>query len=92
MQVDEGNSGRENGGKSRMWTDRLQLVLKLGRMKMTVFSAVTYGVAASLAGLSELDSTLFIVGWAFVFFTQMVAHFLGELSIYLTYNFHPVMY
>ena len=61
-----------------MWRRKLQLLLKLGRMKMTVFSAVTYGAAARLAGLSNLDSALFISGWAFVFFTQMVAHFLGE--------------
>lgn len=56
-------------------------MLKLGRMKMTVFSAVTYGAAASLAGLRELDSTLFIAGWAFVFFTQLTAHFLGKMLI-----------
>lgn len=56
----------------------IQAILRLGRMKMTVFSAVTYGAAASLAGMSELDSGLFLAGWVFVFFTQMVAHFLGE--------------
>lgn len=65
----------------------LHLVLKLGRMKMTVFSAVTYGAAASLSGLSELDSTLFVAGWAFVFFTQMVAHFLGELGILMIHMY-----
>ncbi|CBJ28407.1 Flavoprotein Monooxygenase [Ectocarpus siliculosus] len=64
----------------------LKLVLKLGRLKMTVFSAVTYGTAASVANLalleagspSEFDAGLFLAGWAFVFFTQLVAHFLGE--------------
>lgn len=66
----------------------LKLVLKLGRLKMTVFSAVTYGTAASVANLalieagspSEFDAGLFLAGWAFVFFTQLVAHFLGEMS------------
>lgn len=66
----------------------LKLVLKLGRLKMTVFSAVTYGTAASMANLalieaagsdSEFDAGRFLQGWAFVFFTQMVAHFLGEV-------------
>ena len=64
----------------------LKLVLKLGRLKMTVFSAVTYGTAASVANLalleagaaSEFDVGLFLAGWAFVFFTQLVAHFLGK--------------
>lgn len=64
----------------------LKLVLKLGRLKMTVFSAVTYGTAASVANLvlveagaaSEFDAGLFLAGWSFVFFTQLVAHFLGE--------------
>lgn len=64
----------------------LKLVLKLGRLKMTVFSAVTYGTAASVANLvlaeagmaSAFDAGLFLTGWAFVFFTQLVAHFLGE--------------
>lgn len=63
---------------SKGWKRAMQLVLKLGRLKMTVFSAVTYGAAASLAGLGELDSGLFLAGWAFVFFTQMVAHYLGK--------------
>ncbi|CAM9168255.1 unnamed protein product [Scytosiphon promiscuus] len=64
----------------------MSLVLKLGRLKMTVFSAVTYGTAASLANLvlteagmtSRFDAGQFLAGWAFVFFTQLVAHFLGE--------------
>eukprot|EP00752_Nemacystus_decipiens_P013459 g11921.t1 len=64
----------------------LKLVLKLGRLKMTVFSAVTYGTAASVTNLalieagseSEFDAGLFLAGWMFVFFTQLVAHFLGE--------------
>lgn len=55
-----------------------RLILKLGRMKMTVFSAVTYAAAASLAYHDEFDAGLFLAGWAFVFFTQLVAHFLGE--------------
>lgn len=53
---------------------------------MAVFSAVTYGTAASVANLAlveagsaiEFDTGLFLVGWAFVFFTQLVAHFLGK--------------
>lgn len=56
---------------------------------MAVFSAVTYGTAASVANLvlveagsaTEFDAGLFLVGWAFVFFTQLVAHFLGTGSI-----------
>ncbi|CAM9819977.1 unnamed protein product, partial [Scytosiphon promiscuus] len=70
--------------------DALKLVLKLGRLKMTVFSAVTYGTAASMANLaladagmaSQFDARLFLTGWAFVFFTQLVAHFLGEYYDY----------
>lgn len=66
----------------------LKLVLRLGRLKMTVFSAVTYGTAASVANLAlieagsaiEFDAGLFLAGWAFVFFTQLVAHFLGKMS------------
>lgn len=53
---------------------------------MAVFSAVTYATAASVANLAlvgagstgEFDSGLFLVGWAFVFFVQLLAHFLGE--------------
>ncbi len=64
----------------------LKLALKLGRLKMTVFSAVTYGAAASIANLalveagaeSEFDPGLFLAGWALVFFNQLVAHFMGE--------------
>lgn len=59
----------------------LRLVLKLGRLKMTVFSAVTYAAAANLAvGLppNEFDAWIFLSGWLFVLFTQLVAHFLGE--------------
>jgi len=64
----------------------LKLVFKLARLKMTVFSAVTYGTAASVANLalieagseSEFDAGRFLAGWAFVFFTQLVAHFLGD--------------
>lgn len=65
-------------GVRRGWDHGLNMLLKLGRMKMTVFSAVTYGAGASVANLRELDSGLFLWGWAFVFFTQMVAHLLGE--------------
>ena len=56
----------------------VRLVLKLGRLKMTVFSAVTYATAASLVDPAEFNATRFLAGWAFVFFTQLVAHFLGE--------------
>lgn len=56
---------------------------------MTVFSAVTYGTAASVANLalieagmtSKFDAGLFLAGWAFVFFTQLVAHFLGKTTV-----------
>lgn len=69
----------------------LKLVLKLGRLKMAVFSAVTYGTAASVANLAlieadsatQFDAELFLVGWAFVFFTQLVAHFLGEDDMFI---------
>ncbi|CAN0385547.1 unnamed protein product, partial [Laminaria digitata] len=56
----------------------VRLVLKLGRLKMTVFSAVTYATAACLVEPSDFNATRFLAGWAFVFFTQLVAHFLGE--------------
>lgn len=60
------------------WAQALRFVAKLARLKMTIFSAVTYGVAASLTESDRFDPYLFFVGWTFVFFTQLVAHFLGE--------------
>lgn len=61
-----------------IWVNALRLLAKLGRLKMTVFSAVTYAAGASLAAPVHFDTGLFFAGWAFVFFTQLVAHFLGE--------------
>lgn len=60
------------------WTQALRFVAKLARLKMTIFSAVTYGVAASLVESDRFDPYLFFVGWTFVFVTQLVAHFFGE--------------
>lgn len=60
------------------WTQALRFVAKLARLKMTIFSAVTYGVAASLTESNRFDPYLFLVGWTFVFVTQLVAHFFGE--------------
>lgn len=59
------------------------VLLKLGRAKMTVISAVTYGAAVCVVGLRELETKSFLTGWAFVFITQMVAHFFGELVLYV---------
>lgn len=56
----------------------LRLVLKLARLKMTVFSAVTYAVASLVGSPGNFGGRLFFAGWAFVFFTQLVAHFLGQ--------------
>ncbi|CAM9340023.1 unnamed protein product [Hapterophycus canaliculatus] len=66
--------------------DNVKLVMKLARLKMTVFSAMTYATSASLANLAlaeagltkQFDTWMFLAGWAFVFSSQMVAHFLGK--------------
>lgn len=88
----------------RLFGDRaknaLKLVLKLGRLKMAVFSAVTYGTAASVANLAlveagstrEFDAGLFLVGWAFVFFTQLMAHFLGKEGVFVSDTFLEICY
>ena len=73
----------------------LRLVLKLGRLKMTVFSAVTYATAASLIEPADFNATRFLAGWAFVFFTQLVAHFLGEctpMHVFFVYPFTSQLY
>lgn len=58
------------------------LLVKLGRLKMTVFSAVTYSVAYSLEMHYDRIETLniphFLYGWLFVLLCQLSAHFLGE--------------
>jgi 1,4-dihydroxy-2-naphthoate octaprenyltransferase len=61
---------------------RSELLLKLGRLRMTVFSAVTYAAATTLAlehaPGSEFSFVLFIQGFFFMLFCQLTAHFLGE--------------
>jgi hypothetical protein len=58
------------------------LLVQLGRLKMTVFSAVTYSVAYSLEMHYDHNETLnisqFLYGWIFVLLCQLSAHFLGE--------------
>ncbi len=69
----------------------LSLLVKLGRLKMTIFSAVTYSTAYTLAFHHDLTTTQrnsidipqFLLGWLFVLFCQLSAHFLGE---YFDYN------
>lgn len=65
----------------------LQTLLSLARLKMTVFSAVTYSTAFSL-GLQLSDSAenlksnfpyaTFLLGYLFMFLCQLSAHLLGE--------------
>jgi 2-polyprenyl-6-methoxyphenol hydroxylase-like FAD-dependent oxidoreductase/1,4-dihydroxy-2-naphthoate octaprenyltransferase len=59
-------------------------ILKLGRLKMTVFSAVTYAAGASLAlslsssGYDQFSPWNFAWGYVFVLLCQLMAHFTGE--------------
>lgn len=63
------------------------MLAQLGRLRMTIFSAVTYSTAFSMALHYEFGSKLdsipfqtgtFLLGWAFILFCQLSAHFLGE--------------
>ena len=65
----------------------LSMLAQLGRLRMTIFSAVTYSTAFSMALHYEFGSKLdsipfqtgtFLLGWAFILFCQLSAHFLGE--------------
>eukprot|EP00040_Diaphanoeca_grandis_P034202 m.210983 g.210983 ORF g.210983 m.210983 type:complete len:803 (-) comp33097_c0_seq1:113-2521(-) len=63
--------------------EHVETTLKLARLPMTVFSAVTYGTATSMVRLdlstaTDFDVSLFVAGYVFMFSCQMVAHFLGE--------------
>jgi 1,4-dihydroxy-2-naphthoate octaprenyltransferase len=67
----------------------LSLLAQLGRLRMTIFSAVTYSTAFSLALHFDFGSKLdvipfqtsdFLFGWAFILSCQLSAHFLGEYS------------
>jgi hypothetical protein len=75
-----GNSSnfRGNGVST---SSKFQLLLQLGRLKMTVFSAVTYSAATTLAlhhTSSQLDPFKFVLGLAFMLSCQLTAHFYGE--------------
>ncbi|KAI9189495.1 hypothetical protein H9P43_000928 [Blastocladiella emersonii ATCC 22665] len=65
----------------------VKALMGLARLRMTIFSAVTYSTAATIGaaiGASALGSghglelPRFVLGWAFVLLCQLTAHFLGE--------------
>ncbi|PRP81745.1 hypothetical protein PROFUN_10845 [Planoprotostelium fungivorum] len=67
------------------WTSlkvQLSLIAKLGRLRMTIFSAVTYSVAFSIAlphdPSKQFPYFIFLSGWLFTLCCQLSAHFLGE--------------
>ncbi|CAM9385567.1 unnamed protein product [Choristocarpus tenellus] len=68
------------GAKRNGVWQRIEMILRLARLKMAVFSAVTYAAGATVAldSGSSFDAIGFLEGWAFVFLCQLVAHLLGE--------------
>jgi 4-hydroxybenzoate polyprenyltransferase len=61
--------------------NELALLMKLGRLKMTIFSAVTYSTCFTVGLHLDhmiLDCGTFLFGWSFVLLCQLSAHFLGE--------------
>jgi 1,4-dihydroxy-2-naphthoate octaprenyltransferase len=74
------------------WMQELTILSRLARLRMTIFSAVTYSVAYTLGMRcknnfnnfstkkygSEMNITEFLIGWAFVLCCQISAHLLGE--------------
>lgn len=65
-------------------------LFRLGRLNMTVFSAVTYAAGATLgleaareAGVAVgFDPATFVLGYLFTLSCQLGAHFLGEYYDY----------
>ena len=69
--------------KSNGILNEIQLLGKLARLRMTVFSAVTYSVAFTLGLPTKKNNFVFgyqdfIYGWIFILLCQMSAHLLGE--------------
>ncbi|CEO97976.1 unnamed protein product (mitochondrion) [Plasmodiophora brassicae] len=60
---------------ARFWS-----VVRLGRVHMTMFSAVTYlcGVAIGVGDAGAVDVKMLLFAYMFVFSCQMVAHYTGE--------------
>src|SRR5690242_10457683 len=65
---------------------KLSIIWTLSRLRMTIFSAVTYSVFFSIglrkgqdgAEIETFSIAMFIWGWLFVLLCQLTAHFLGE--------------
>jgi 4-hydroxybenzoate polyprenyltransferase len=71
------------GPVSQPAVSTLSVIIQLARLKMAVFSAVTYSAAFTLgrqlAGtFGSFNYTTFILGWLFMFLCQLSAHLLGE--------------
>lgn len=66
----------------------LEILSRLARLRMTIFSAVTYSVAYSIGLRCEelqnhlqfpgMNTLQFLIGWAFILSCQVSAHLLGE--------------